>query len=146
MPECIGGVLCGGEAQTAMTATGCAEVIRLPGVFPGINLQFVGIDAGKSAETMFRLSCLDVGSLLAFGALRDVKADFLAFLERLETVHVDCRKVRKQINATIIGSNKSETLCIVKPFDCTDCHDTFSLLIKQGHPLQVCYNSDSSTG
>jgi hypothetical protein len=86
------------------------------------------MDTGETVETRFRLSCLDVGGLLAFGALRYFKADLLAFLERLETIHVDCGKVSKQINATIIRSDKAETLCIVKPFNCTDCHDTISLL------------------
>jgi len=40
--------------------------------------------------------------------------------------------VCEQIVATIIGSDKTETLCIVKPFDCTGCHATISLLKKTG--------------
>jgi hypothetical protein len=65
---------------------------------------------------------LDVGGLLALGALCHFKADLLAFFEGLEAVHVDCGKMREQIIAAIIGSDKTKTLRIVKPFNCTGCH------------------------
>jgi hypothetical protein len=67
---------------------------------------------------------LDVGSLFPLGTLCHFKADLLAFLEGLEAVHIDCRIVCKQILAPIIGRNETKTLCIVKPFNCTCCHDS----------------------
>lgn len=74
------------------------------------------------------LKGLDVGSLFAFGALNDFKAYFLAFLERFESFHIDGGKVREQIDAAIIGSNKTKTLRIIEPLNCTGCHVTISLL------------------
>jgi hypothetical protein len=94
------------------------------------------MDMDEPAKTKLRLFSLNVGSLLAFGALRYFKADLLAFLERFETVHVDCGKVSKQINATIIGRNKTEAFCVVKPFNCTDCHVTISLLENRDTPCR----------
>ena len=65
---------------------------------------------------------LDVGGLFAFGTLSYIKCNFLAFFERLESAHIDCGKVRKQIFAPVIGSDKTKTLCIVKPFYSACCH------------------------
>jgi len=69
---------------------------------------------------------LNVGSLLAFGALRDFELDFLAFFEGLEAVHLDCGKVCKQILTAIIGSNKAEAFRVVEPLDSTCCHKRLS--------------------
>jgi hypothetical protein len=68
------------------------------------------------------LTRLDVGSLLALGTLNNFKGHFLTLFERLESAHVDRGKVREQIFATIIGRNKTETLCVIEPFNCTVCH------------------------
>jgi hypothetical protein len=65
---------------------------------------------------------LDVGSLLAFRALRDFELYFLTFFEGLETVHVDCREVREQIFAAVIWSDEAETLGIIEPLNSTCCH------------------------
>ena len=104
---------------------------------------------GGSARRLIRdfqkpgilLDGLDIGCLLAFGALRHFETYLLAFLERFEPVHVDCGEVREQINAAVIGCDKTKSFCIVKPFNCTGCHVTFSLLEYQGHPLLVLYNN-----
>lgn len=40
-----------------------------------------------------RLRILNVGSLLAFRALRDFELNFLTFFEGLEAVHLDCGEV-----------------------------------------------------
>jgi hypothetical protein len=68
------------------------------------------------------LTRLDVGGLLALRALNNFKGHFLAFFERLETAHVDRGEMREQIFAAVIGSNETETLCIVEPFYSTVCH------------------------
>ena len=68
------------------------------------------------------LGCLDVGSLLAFRALRDFELNFLTFFEGLETVHVDCGEVSKQIFAAVIWSDEAKTFGIIEPLNCTCCH------------------------
>src|SRR5688572_12031756 len=70
--------------------------------------------------------CLDrldvVGARLAVVAGADFERNLLAFLQRLEPVHVDRRKMREEIFAAAIGSDESETFCIIEPLDCTGCH------------------------
>jgi hypothetical protein len=65
---------------------------------------------------------LDVGSLLALGALHDFEGDFFAFLQGLETIHVDRGEVREEIFAAIVRRNKAEAFGIIEPLDSTDCH------------------------
>jgi hypothetical protein len=101
-----------------MTAPNKKPGTCVPGFFTNSQLN----------NTKPRLRSLDVGSLLAFGTLNYFKGDLLAFFEGLEAAHVDCGKVREQIFAAIIGSDKTETLCVVEPFNCTSCHVIASLL------------------
>ena len=68
------------------------------------------------------LRSLDVGSLLAFRALRDFELYFLTFFEGLETVHVDRGEVREQIFAAVIWSDEAKTFGIIEPLNCTCCH------------------------
>lgn len=68
------------------------------------------------------LGALDVGSLLALGALHDIEGHFLTFLQGLETIHVDGGEMREKIFAAIIRGDKTETLGIIEPLDSTDCH------------------------
>jgi hypothetical protein len=68
------------------------------------------------------LTRLDVGGLFALRTLNNFESHFLTFFERLEAAHVDRGEVREQIFAAIIGSNETETLCVVEPFNCTVCH------------------------
>lgn len=82
------------------------------------------MNPGETGKVTFWLNGLDVGGLLALGALRHFKANLLAFLERLETTHVDCGKVSEQIFAATIRRDKSKTLGVVKPFYGTGCHET----------------------
>jgi hypothetical protein len=65
---------------------------------------------------------LDIGSLFALGALHDVKGNLIAFLQRLETTHIDGGEMSEKIFAAIIGRNKTKTLGIVEPLDSTECH------------------------
>ena len=55
-----------------------------------------------------RSRSLNVGCLLALGALRHFKSNFLAFFERLEAAHVDRGEVREQVFAAIIRSDETE--------------------------------------
>jgi hypothetical protein len=79
--------------------------------------------AGSFAAALIRkLGSLDVGSLLAFRALRDFELDFLTFFKRLEAVHLDCGEVRKQIFTAVIRGDKAEAFRVVEPLDGTCCH------------------------
>ena len=84
-----------------------------------------------------RLRRLNIGSLLALGTLYHVKRDFLAFFKGLETAHINCGKMCEQVFAAIIRSDKTETFCIVKPFNCTSCHVIVSLPRKYGTPRET---------
>jgi hypothetical protein len=64
----------------------------------------------------------DIGSLLAFRALRDFELDFLTFFEGLETVHIDCGEVREQILTAVIRSDEAKTFGIIEPLNSTCCH------------------------
>jgi hypothetical protein len=68
------------------------------------------------------LSRLDVGSLLAFRALRDFELNFLTFFEGLETVHVDCGEVCEQVLAAIIRSDEAKAFGVIEPLNGTSCH------------------------
>lgn len=83
----------------------------------------------KTPRAGFFASCawknsggLDVGSLLAFRALRDFELNFLTFFEGLETVHVDCGEVCEQIFAAVIWGDEAKTFGIIEPLNCTCCH------------------------
>ena len=68
------------------------------------------------------LQGLDVGSLLAFGALCDFKLNLLTLFQGFEATHVDCGKVSEQVLTSVFRGNKTEAFRIVKPLDCTSCH------------------------
>lgn len=70
----------------------------------------------------YRLALLNVRSLLALRALRDVKLDFLTFFQGLEAVHLDCGEVSEQIFAAVIRSDKAKAFGIIEPLDSTCCH------------------------
>jgi len=72
---------------------------------------------------------LNIGSLLAFRALRDFERNLLTFFESLEAVHLDCGKVGEQIFTAVIRSDESEAFRIVKPLDGTCCHKSVFHLV-----------------
>src|SRR5450830_15248 len=78
--------------------------------------------AGAFQSSLNELRSLDVGSLLAFRALRDFELNFLTFFKGLEAVHLNCREVCKQIFTAVVRSDKAEAFRIVEPLDCTCCH------------------------
>jgi hypothetical protein len=80
------------------------------------------------------LHALDVGSLLAFRALRDFELDFLTFFEGLKTVHVDCGEVREQIFAAVIWSDEAKAFGIIEPLNSTSCHKELSNKNKSHEP------------
>lgn len=71
---------------------------------------------------LMELHALDIGSLLAFRALRDFELDFLTFFKGLKTGHIDCGEVCEQILAAIIRSDEAKTFGIIEPLYSTSCH------------------------
>jgi hypothetical protein len=84
--------------------------IKKPGVMPGFKDSAVIERSGRF---------LDVRRLFALGSLDDLEADLLAFLERLETIHLYRREMCKQILAAFIGRDESIAFRVVEPFDRT---------------------------
>jgi hypothetical protein len=82
-------------------------------------------------------SGLDIGSLLAFRALRDFELNFLTFFEGLETVHVDCGEVSEQIFAAVIWGDEAKTFGIIEPLYSTCCH-------KQNFQIKTDHTSHKS--
>ena len=86
------------------------------------------------------LGALDVGSLLALGALHDIEGNFLTFLQRLETIHVDGGEMSEEVFAAIIRSDKAKTLGIIKPLDGANCHVCYFHTINEqisGSPVSL---------
>jgi hypothetical protein len=102
------------KARVPMSACRPARGEKKPG-FPGFSIQ-----------TGLLLDRLDVDSLVAFLAGRDVERHFLVFLKALEAVTLDCREVREQILAAAVGGDKAETLGVVEPFNGTCTHVYYS--------------------
>ncbi len=87
----------------------CALTPRVFGTSKTINTRGV-IPAHRLARRY-------IDSLFAFRSLRDFKIDLLAFFQCFETIHLDRRKVSKQIFTTVVRGDKSKSLCIVEPFN-----------------------------
>ena len=66
---------------------------------------------------------LNVRGLFSFRALSDFKLDFLAFLESLEAIHLNCGEVCEKVFTTVVRGNETITFGVVKPFDSTSCHE-----------------------
>src|SRR5262245_26086903 len=70
-----------------------------------------------------RLHRLDVTRLLlALVAAGDLEGDLLAFLQSLETRHVDGGEMGEEILAAAVRSNEAVAFRIVEPLDRTSCH------------------------
>src|SRR5206468_6990050 len=74
------------------------------------------------------LSCLDVGRLLAFRALRHIEGNLLAFLEGLEALHLDRREVREEVFAAVVGRDEPVSLRVIEPLHSSGCHAITCLL------------------
>src|SRR5690349_19227357 len=81
---------------------------------------------GQQAKPLLRL---DVSSLLALRAGRDLEAHALVLGQRLEAGGVDSRKVREYVFTTAVRGNEAKTLRIVEPFNSTARHDVTPLKI-----------------
>ena len=82
------------------------------------------------------LGRLNIGSLLAFRALRDFELHFLTFFKGLEAVHLNCGKMREQIFAAVIRSDEAKAFGIVEPLDGTCCHKRLSNIDQSHEPLK----------
>ena len=98
----------------------------MPAQNAGSETKKAGVSPGFLSAPWWGLGGLDVGSLLAFGALRDFELDLLTFLEGLESVHVNRGEMGEQIFAAIIRSNEAKTLRIIEPLYCACCHERVS--------------------
>src|SRR6266513_4768077 len=80
--------------------------------------------AGKRAPCCGaeRLERLDVRRLQAFGAALHFELDLLAFLQRLEAVHLDRGVMREQIFAAFSRGDEAEAFGVVEPLDGTGRH------------------------
>lgn len=75
------------------------------------------------------LHTLDVGSLLAFRALRDFEGNLLTFFQGLKALHLNCGEVGEQIFAAVVRSDESKAFGIVEPLDGTCCHKSVFQII-----------------
>ena len=89
-----------------------------------LNEKRAGAEAAaRSVGQLPGLGGLDVGGLLALRALGDFEGDLLAFLQRLEAIHVDGREVREQVFAAAVRGDEAEALRVIEPFYDASCHN-----------------------
>jgi hypothetical protein len=81
----------------------------------------ISLDIASSQDSSV-LECLDVFSLPALGALGHVELHGLALLQALETARLDCRKMHKNVFASLTA-NKAVAFGVVEPLYCSlFCH------------------------
>src|SRR5512143_174828 len=73
-----------------------------------------------------QLGSANVLCLQALRPARDFELHFLAFLQGLETFHLDRRMMAEDIFAAIILGDETKPLRIVEPLYCTACHENYS--------------------
>jgi hypothetical protein len=81
------------------------------------------------------LESLNVLSLPALGSLDHIELNGLAFLKRTEAVALDRGVVDEYVLAAV-AAQKAESLCIVKPLNCSLFHNLFLLLQIFNVPLK----------
>ena len=87
-----------------------------------------GLEDRPKSDTLFLVSGdPDVLSLPALGSLDHVELDSLSFLKRTEAVGLNRRMMHKHIFA-VGAADKSEALCVVKPFHYSLFHNHSLLL------------------
>jgi hypothetical protein len=74
--------------------------------------------------------CSNVYSLQSFRALLDIKIYALTFCQCLETIATDGREMYEYIFTAVSWCDKTKTLGVVEPFNCTCCHVTKPLYKK----------------
>src|SRR5687768_3055378 len=70
----------------------------------------------------------NAGGLRAFGALHDVVADALAFLQAAEALGVDRRVMHEHIGASVFRGDEPETLGVVEPLHGAVLHNLSDLV------------------
>lgn len=67
----------------------------------------------------------NIACLLAFGSDAGFERYALVLRQAFEAFRLYILKMRKQILAAIVGRNKTETFCVIEPFDCASlsAHD-----------------------
>src|SRR5438874_9382246 len=99
-----------------------------------------------SNERQRVLRCLNVAGLFTLRSRRHFKRNLLSFLERLEALHVDRRKMREQVFTTTIGRNKAKALRVVEPLHCSSCHCWYFLKYENNGTLpDRCFDLKEST-
>src|SRR5205807_7008920 len=97
---------------------------------PGVLGGFLAGGAPPWARRLVKRSGgLNVRRLLSLGALGHFELDLLAFLERLEALHVDRREVREQVFAAVVRGDEPIALRVVEPLDGSGCHTACSLQV-----------------
>jgi hypothetical protein len=92
------------------------------------SLLAVPFAVPQQVEKRPELDGLDVLCLPALGAFGDVKLNALTFLKRAETARLDGGVVNEYI-LTIFAAQKSKTLGVIKPLNCSLFHDVAPLLL-----------------
>ncbi len=72
-----------------------------------------------------------IGGRRAFRSINDIKGNSCTFIQRFKTISLDCAVVNKDIVSTVL-CDKTESFCIVKPFNCSFCHLYFLLIFFWG--------------
>lgn len=54
-------------------------------------------------------------------ALHNIKADPVAFSQRLEAFSLNSREVNEHIGAIVL-LDETKTFCVIEPLNCTFCH------------------------
>jgi len=73
-----------------------------------------------------KLQVLDLADILsrrAFGAFDNVEFNPCTLIKSFVTFCFDCGMMDENVFATVL-CDKAETLCSIKPFNCTFCHFT----------------------
>src|SRR5512139_1438288 len=73
-----------------------------------------------------QLGSANVLRLQALGPARDFELHLLAFLQGLETFHLNRRMMAEDILAAVILGDETKTLRIIEPFYCTACHENYA--------------------
>jgi len=84
----------------------------------------------ETVPTYF-LGGVNVACLRTLLPTRDIEGHLLAFLQTLKAIALNSRKMGKEVFPALARRNKTKTLCIVKPLDCT-CRHILNLRSKRG--------------
>jgi hypothetical protein len=83
------------------------------------NKEGPPIKGGLAFLALFRtdVNRSELSAVLGIGF--GIKADLLAFVQGFETLGHDCGEMYENIAAAVVVGDKSESLFIVEPLDCT---------------------------